>query len=163
MTDTPVQLKYDVVIIGGGPAGSSSAIASQNAGAKTLVLEKRNYNDNYDNNTKFWASRNRIVAIDGSAIDIINQLSDDEIEIPRIKNYTIVTDSGHVHINKGNATSLISSILVGRQFEGTISINYLERGLYKKACEKGVDYIFDLTVVSVCKNKIKFIKNRNYS
>ena len=161
MTDTSVQLKYDVVIIGGGgPSGSSSAIASQNAGAKTLVLEKRKHNNHIDNNdNKLWASRNRVVAIDDSAIDIIKQLSDNEIEISRIEKYIIVTDSDHVHINRGAATSLISSILVGRKFEGTISINYLEQSLYKKACEKGVDYIFDVTVTSVCKNKIKFIRN----
>ena len=33
--------EYDVVVIGAGPAGNAAAITAQNAGARTLVLEKR--------------------------------------------------------------------------------------------------------------------------
>ena len=33
-------LSYDVVIIGGGPAGMAAALASRKQGAKTLILER---------------------------------------------------------------------------------------------------------------------------
>lgn len=33
-------LSYDVVIIGGGPAGMAAALASRKHGAKTLILER---------------------------------------------------------------------------------------------------------------------------
>ncbi|MCL1952852.1 MAG: FAD-dependent oxidoreductase, partial [Oscillospiraceae bacterium] len=32
--------KYDVVVIGGGPAGLAAAIASSQAGAHTLLIER---------------------------------------------------------------------------------------------------------------------------
>ena len=34
------ELSYDVVIIGGGPAGMAAALASRKQGAKTLILER---------------------------------------------------------------------------------------------------------------------------
>ena len=37
------ELKYDVVVIGGGTAGSAAAIASAMEGAKTLIIEKNSY------------------------------------------------------------------------------------------------------------------------
>jgi pyruvate/2-oxoglutarate dehydrogenase complex dihydrolipoamide dehydrogenase (E3) component len=36
----PVRGEYDVIVVGGGPAGIGSAIAAANNGAKTLLIEK---------------------------------------------------------------------------------------------------------------------------
>ena len=37
---TPIVAGYQVVVMGGGPAGLSAALASSRAGAKTLLIEK---------------------------------------------------------------------------------------------------------------------------
>ena len=36
----PVHLKCEVLVVGGGPAGLSAAIASSRAGAETVIVEK---------------------------------------------------------------------------------------------------------------------------
>lgn len=40
MPDTPTRREFEVVVVGGGTAGSIAAIAAARAGAKTLVIEK---------------------------------------------------------------------------------------------------------------------------
>jgi len=42
MMSNTEQLHYDVVVIGGGTSGLSAAWAAANAGAKVLLLERRN-------------------------------------------------------------------------------------------------------------------------
>ncbi len=41
--ETPVTRHYDVVVVGGGPAGSCAAIAAARNGAKTLIVERQGY------------------------------------------------------------------------------------------------------------------------
>ena len=40
--ETPIAGTYDVIVCGGGPAGSYAAIAAARAGAKTLLIERMN-------------------------------------------------------------------------------------------------------------------------
>jgi digeranylgeranylglycerophospholipid reductase len=39
--DSEIEMKYDVIVVGAGPAGSATAKAAADKGAEVLVLEKR--------------------------------------------------------------------------------------------------------------------------
>ncbi|MDW0315424.1 MAG: FAD-dependent oxidoreductase, partial [Nitrososphaeraceae archaeon] len=102
-------LKYDIAVVGGGPAGLSSAYAAARAGGKVILFEK---DDSIAHNIRT------------SGVSWIKEM--EELRIPRglynpIKNFTFISPSNEVTIKGQGYTSCVLDVRGVYQYLATIA------------------------------------------
>ncbi|MFQ5572684.1 MAG: geranylgeranyl reductase family protein [Nitrosopumilaceae archaeon] len=123
------QFDYDIVVVGGGPAGSSAAFSAAKNGVKVALIEKEE-------------SIAQTVRTSGVTwLDVIN-----EFEIPKkcynpIKNYGFCSPNNKVMIKDKIPRAAV------------LDVRETYRWLAKKAEQEGVDVFVQTNVIDVIKNK----------
>lgn len=150
---------YDVVILGGGPSGLAAAFAASQTGARVLLVENRPYKEegsfSIENEKNPWGSRQRVVAVDASAIELIQKLCQCKIPFSKMSHYEAFTKDGKMMINFSAATNKALNLLLRRDFGGTIKIGELERALYHVAAKNPlIDFSFDSRALTIEKEKV---------
>lgn len=109
----PSQIKYDIIIVGGGPIGLACAIEAQKAGFSYLIIEKGtvvNSIYNYPRNMTFFSSSERLELDEIPFVSINNKPNRSEA----LEYYRRIADSKNLNIN---LFEKVISIKKDRNFE----------------------------------------------
>lgn len=152
------QLKYDVIVIGGGPSGLMAAIAAAEEGAKTLLIEKGN------------KLGNKLAISGGGRCNVTNRLPQDEL-IKNIPGNGRFLFSAFSIFNNYDIINFFENLGVklkeedhGRMFPVSNSAKSVVNTLINRLAELGVEIILNTSVEAIdygAESHTVIAKNKN--
>lgn len=139
-------LEYDVVVVGGGPAGSTAARFAAKGGAKVLVLEKRQ------------EIGSPIRCAEGVSLSWL-----EELEIDNIDSSTSRTMKGAILYSPAGHELKITEKLAGDEVGVVLERDHFDKEMARMAVNEGADYMVKTSAVELIKEEgvIKGVKAKN--
>lgn len=129
-------LKYDVVVVGGGPAGSTTARFAARDGAKVLVLEKRQ------------EIGSPVRCAEGVSLSWL-----EELDIEDIDRSTSRTMKGAILYSPSGHKLKITEKLAGDEVGVVLERDHFDKEMAKMAGEEGADFMVKTSVVGLIKEE----------